>query len=213
MKHRTVVALTSLTLGVLPATAALSNFDTSAEGWLIADLPGNRVYTPTLGTFSPVHRPAGYISHTDATNNSIFFSAPASYLGNQSSALGTDLSFDLRTTHDSWVIDTVAVLRGANGVILVAPFALPTINVWTSYSIPVVASSFRIDSPIGVVASESDLQGVLADLELLAINAEFGNGLIETTDLDNVRFGVIPEPAGLALLTPGLILLSRRRSY
>lgn len=195
-----------------PCQAALSTFDASAEDWTIADLPGAQVYTSVLGTYTPVYNPAGYISFSDPTSNTFFFSAPSAYLGNQSTALGSSLRFDLRTTHDTWTVDTVVVLTGNNGTVLVAPFAQPTVGVWNSYNIPIEPGSFRLDNANGAVPTESTLLAVLSDLELLAINAEYANGIIETTDLDNVSFGVIPEPSSMTLAL-GLFMpmLARRR--
>lgn len=206
--------LSSLVIGLSASSAAFaasSTFDTGSEGWVITDLPGNATsYLPVLGTFPVVWDPAGFISATDPTSNTIFLGAPSAYLGNQSAAAGTNLTFDLRTTHDTWTVDTVVVLAGTNGTVLVAPIAQPPVNAWTSYSLALTPANFRVTNPTGAVATAADLNGVLANVAMLAIPAEFGNGLVETTSLDNVN--LVPEPTSLAAAAPLMMLLRRRKS-
>lgn len=207
--YLTLAAVLCLT----PVTrAASSDFSLSSEGWNITDLPGNATaYLPVQGTFPVVYDSVGgFISATDPTSNTIFLGAPAAYLGNQSAAAGTNLTFDLRTTHDSWTADTVVVLAGSNGTVLVAPIAQPPLNAWTSYSVPLVPASFRVTNPSGAVATAADLNGVLADVSMLAIPAEFGDGLIETTSLDNVN--LVPEPLSMSAVMFAVAVLKRRNA-
>lgn len=194
------------------ALAASSTFTSGNEGWNLTDLPGNATaYTPALGTFPVVHDSAGgFISGTDPTNNTIFFGAPAAFLGDQSAALGGTLTFDLRTTHDTWTIDTLVVVAGTNGTVLVAPIAQPPVNVWSSYSVAISPAGWRVTNPAGAVPTPTQLADVLSSVSMLAIPAEFGNGLVETTSLDNVSLNVLPEPASLGAIA-FLGLAKRRR--
>jgi hypothetical protein len=200
------------TLGNI-AGAAFSAFDVDAEGWTVVDTSGAGDYSLLIGELGTVWaadsgNPGGGISATDDTNFTIMFRAPDAYRGDRSAALGLELRFDITSTHDSWTQDTVVVLKGAN-MILVSEFTLPTVGQWNAVAIPLVASSFRMNNAQGAVASDADFAAVLADVDEFWINAEFGDGLIETTTLDNVYFPV-PTPGAIAL-APLALLLRRRR--
>lgn len=213
MRLVSTVLLTALCTTASLAPAASSSFTAGDEGWTIADLPGNATaYTPLLGTFPVAYDSAGgFISATDPTNNTIFLSAPAAYLGNQSAAAGGTLTFDLRTTHDTWTLDTVVVLVGANGTVLVNPVAQPPANVWSSYSVAISPGGWRVTNPAGPLATAADLAGVLSNVSMLALPAEFGNGLVETTSLDNVGLNVIPEPMSLGAIAAIGLMMRRHR--
>lgn len=200
------------TLGV-SAHGAFSSFDVDAEGWTVADTAGAGDYSLLIDELGSVWasdsgNPGGGISATDNTNFTIMFRAPDAYRGDRSAALGLELRFDITSTHDSWTQDTVVVLKGAN-MILVSEFTLPVAGQWNTVVIPLVASSFRMNNAQGAVASDADFAAVLADVDEFWINAEFGDGLIETTTLDNVYFPV-PAPAAFALMPLGLLLRRRR---
>ena len=95
MRLVSTVLLATLCSAASLTMAASSNFAAGDEGWTIADLPGNATaFTPLLGTFPVAFDSAGgFISATDPTNNTIFLSAPAAYLGNQSAAAARSTPF------------------------------------------------------------------------------------------------------------------------
>lgn len=195
------------------AHATVSTFDAGSEGWSVADTAGAGDYSTliselTVNWQAAGGNPGGAIAASDTTNNTIMFRAPESYRGNRAAAAGFNLTFDITTTHASWTADTVVVLKGA-GLTLVSEFALPMTDVWNSVTIPLVASSFRVNNAAGAVAGDDQFAALLADVDELWINAEYGNGLIETTRLDNVNFPV-PAPSVLAL-APVALALRRRR--
>jgi hypothetical protein len=200
------------TLGT-SARAAISTFNLDAQGWTVADTAGAGDYSLLIDELATVWsatsgNPGGGISASDTTDFTIMFRAPDAYRGNRSASYGGDLRFDITSTHDTWTQDTVVILKGAN-MIIVAQFTLPTVGQWNTVTIPLVASSFFMNNAQGAAVSETDFLAVLADVDEFWINAEYGDGLIETTTLDNVYFPV-PAPAAIALAPLGLLLLRRR---
>lgn len=97
-----MIATAVATLVSSASMAAISTFDTDADGWTVIDFPGSGNYSAVNGSFTSSWNPAGHISRTDMSSFSFFFSAPSMFLGDQSIHLGGELKFDLRTTHDSW---------------------------------------------------------------------------------------------------------------
>jgi len=88
-------------------------------------------------------------------------------------------------------------LVGVNGTTLFIDLAHPTvINTWVDYSFNLVGSSFKKATSdnssvsTGAVATDLELQGVLANLKALEILADYRDGS-DDTGLDNVRLGVV----------------------
>lgn len=202
-------ALTLLTgLSSAPSLAAVfSDFTAGPEGWVIASIPDNGPYrTPDF--LSPVDHtllggPSGpYISAADPDSVTFWFDAPAKFLGNQSATYGQSISFDIRHVPGEgtpWVDADVALMSPV--MVLVADAgANPVPNVWTSYSISLTENAgWRIGGLDGPIPTQSQFEAVLKSLVVFRIRGEFTAGS-ETTSLDNVAFGSVPEPAETVVL-------------
>lgn len=188
----------------LPAThgGVFSSFSLGTEGWQAASIPDTGPYrTPDF--LSPVdHVLLGgtsgpYISVGDPDNVTFWFDAPAKFLGDQSANYGQSISFDIRHVPDSgapWIDADIALISPT--LVLVADLgANPPPNLWVSYSIGLTeASGWRINSLDGPSPTANQFQNLLDSLIAFRIRGEFTDGF-ETTSLDNVQFGAVPEPA------------------
>lgn len=186
------------TLTVTPTTT----FANGTDGWSVVDLVGSTMspaeYATVLAPLDITWNPTGgvdngpYISRRDVTSNVYFFQASPVFLGDQSAfRLGT-LDFAMKSDASNYTTDAFVVLIGDGGKVAVAPIAVPT-SAWTSYSVAfdVSAVAWRADNAAGALLSQSDLDALLADVEALRINAEWGATVTETTGIDEVKL-VLP---------------------
>lgn len=170
--------------------ATESGFEAGAEGWRVADCTVGGPYVTPLGRFDATSaQGSGMLSFRDISDNAFFFDAPEKFLGDRASYHNGSLRFRLRTTHNSWKDDNVVVLSGLlNGqpIGLVAEIPQPAVGSWQSYSVRLVATSFRKDSKNGAAVTKAELHEVLRNLLALRIAGEFGANVEETVDLDDV---------------------------
>lgn len=191
MSTLSLISALSLALPSLPPV--VSTFDSGTEGWLIKDLSCSNFAT-VLGTYAlDWHAtggdPGAHVGRVDPTSNCYHFDAPAPYLGDRSAYVGRTLRFSLRTTVNDWPPGNTLALVGGGGTVLVHSFALPT-NAWARYTVPLMASSFKVGSANGPAATAGQLAAVLGNLAALRISAEFGSEAGEETSfLDSVVFG------------------------
>lgn len=165
-----------------------SSFDSSAEGWVVADLEPNdwrvlRIYepwwTPTAGN------PGGAILYLDPSSNTYVFSAPPAYLGDKLAYLGGTLEWDLRNT----LVDTSGPFRSA---FLVRGFTVLTYDTpapattWTAFSVPITHTGWRVAG--GPPVSPAQFEHVLSGLTGLYILADWSDSADDVAYLDNVRF-------------------------
>lgn len=182
-----------LSASILAAPPVISTFDSDVEGWIVQDLNCSN-YGSVLGAYalnwvSSGGDPGGHVGLLDRTSNCYFFSAPSMFLGDHSALIGAELRFSLRTTVSDWPPGSVLVLIGDGGKVLVHDFAQPTSS-WARYAVPLVASSFTLNTAGGAPVSGAQFAAVLADLEALRISAEYGSEQgEETTFLDRIVFG------------------------
>lgn len=212
------ILLTGLALASTPAFSAISTFDVDSDGW-VADSEGD--FVGSLSWLANGGNPDGHVQIVDvASGPDNYFVAPTKFLGNQSGALGSNLTFDLKwlfpeghTENPYYAPDVV--LKGNGLTAVFATGTNPLVNVWNSYSIPLVASSWKLNSLDGNAVSEGDFADMLANLSGFKIRAEFRYGN-ETAFLDNVKLASVPVPPALALFATGLIPLlgafKRKRS-
>jgi len=184
----------------LPLHAAISTFDTDAEGWTAAgDVEGPLSWSATGGN------PGGHAVIDDRTTGGVtYFVAPAAFLGDQSAALGTDLTFDLMQIYpgspDQFNSSDV-VLQGGGLTLAHDTPVNPGNGVWTSYGVRLEAPGWRLNSLSGAQATPEQFATVLSDLTALRIRAEYQTGA-DIGHLDNVA--LVPEPATWAMLGVGL---------
>lgn len=192
---------------VAPLSAGVfSDFTTGPEGWVVASLPDLGPYrNPDF--LSPVDHtllggPSGpYISTSDPDSVTFWFDAPAKFLGDQSALYGESISFDLRHEPglgEPWVDADITLMSPV--LVLVADLgANPNPGEWTHYSIGLTeASGWRINTLDGPVPTQTQFEAVLDSVVVFRIRGEFTAGS-ESTSLDNVAFGAVPEPAETAV--------------
>ncbi len=226
MKLLHLTAGLAFTLSLLSAQAAVtSTFDTDAEGWtgLTARPSENSAPINNAGPFGAYSatggNPGGYFRLADPDDQDTFFSAPARFLGDQSSAVGGTLSYDLYTDASINYAGPNVVLQGGGITLVYVLTTQPAVqNNWVTVSVPLAPSAFwHLGSAGGGAASTSDFQTVLGNLDRLWISAETHSPVEETSGLDNVRLAAaVPEPATAALMLLGIVAIagahSRRRS-
>jgi hypothetical protein len=200
------------------ASAAFSTFDNDPEGWSVVDLPTPTIPSPptVLGTYSVNYmnsggNPGGYISMTDPSGNWFMFSAPNAFLGDQSSAFGGTLFFDMKTTPTPLPNEFPAVvLVGLEDTLFYT--ALAPVSDWGTYEVLLSPNGWRLnDQQSGLEPSALGMQTILSDLQALYISGDWIDG-VETTGLDNVRLTPIPPAVwlfGSGLL--GLAGIARRK--
>lgn len=214
----TAATAVAFVLSIAHASAATSTFNSSTEGWtVIGDVAGPVTHFPAGGN------PGGYISVEDSVQGGVlFFVAPNAFLGDQSSAYGTALTFDLIQIYSgaNQFNDNDVLLTG-NGLTLAYDLANnPGNGTWTSYSVLLTsASGWHLNSISGAAATEADMLSALSNLTSLRIRAEYQTGA-DTDGLDNVRLfspGAVPEPSTWAMMLLGFAgigyLTYRRRSH
>lgn len=184
----------------LPLHAAISTFDIDAEGWTAqGDVEGPLRWSATGGN------PSGHAVIDDRTIGGVtYFVAPTAFLGDQSAALGTDLTFDLMQIYPGSPdqFDSPDVVLQGGGLTLAYDTPINPVNGgWTSYAVRLEAPGWRLNSLSGAQATPEQFASVLSDLTALRIRAEYQTGA-DIGHLDNVA--LVPEPATWAMLGLGL---------
>lgn len=172
---------------------ARSDFSIDDENWT---LTGDST-SPTPTYFSSGGNPEGYINGTDlGLSGAWYFNAPDKFLGDVSIVLGGTLSYDLRqrNTGGPFFEQPDVILNGGGLQLVFDTTPTPTDPDWTSYSITLDASAgWKVGDLSGILATQSQLNTVLSNLEQLRIRGEFITGT-DNGDLDNVILRQIPEP-------------------
>ena len=173
------------------ASAALADitatFDVGAEGWQVfgVGMSGH------LSAPAPVEPAAWEASTqslriTDRTTETTV-GPPASWLGNRSSLYGHALSFDaLYRTADA--ADYSAVVLAGASITLYFPATRPPLNTWFRRVVPLAEGGWRVNADTGAVATQAQVQAVLADLRGIFIRTEWATGA-DDTNIDNVVLG------------------------
>lgn len=214
---KTVRFLTYSAVGALsllassPAFSTSSTFDSNTENWsVMGDVAGPVTWNATGGN------PNGYISVEDSVVGGVmYFVAPSAFLGNQSGAYGTSLTFDLIQNYpgspDQFPDSNGDVLLQSSGLTLAYGIGSnPGNGTWTSYSVSLTAGAWHVGDLNGDLATDVQIQTALSGLTGLFIRAEYQDGP-DTDGLDNVVLfsaqGATPIPAALPLLGSGLAAL------
>ena len=217
-KHIAAVAGLALSLGASSALAgASSDFNTgTTDGWLLFgdSVTSAPTYVATGGVTG------GYIHGTDAVlGGTWYWLAPAKFLDNDSASYGDALSFDLRMRGNGSLFSDADVILQSGGTSLFYTFGtgtnlVPADTTWTPYSVLLSETAgWRVGSQNGVLANQTQVMQVLANVTSLQIRGEFISGP-DNGDLDHVLLAPIPEPETWALMLAGLGLIgaaARRR--
>jgi len=200
MTTRTVSCLAALcaAAATLAGGGAIeSTFDADAEGWGTLNDAEDFTWTDVFGN------PGGSIRANDqAAGIWWFFSASDAYLGDKSSFLGAELSWDIYgiTGSQSTTNRADVMLFGADLEIGVNIPAEPVNGAWTSWSVIIdsvadwrIVSSTANGTLTSTPATSADIQAVLADLQGLYIRGEYTSGN-DASAIDNVRLA--PPPCG-----------------
>jgi len=180
------------------------NFDNNVEGWQIVDLTTNGPYTAPLAYY-PLNymttggMTGGFIRGHDPTSNTYAFCMPDSSVENMDSFLNENISFYLRSTHNDWTSEPFLILV-CNSDVLISEITLPTTE-WQFYSIDFVLQNFYLYG--GGTLTQSYFETLLQNVEHLYIIAEYGDGVVENTDLDTV---IISDIGCDSLQTPELFI-------
>lgn len=195
-----ISALAFLFSASLPALAVTSTFDTDAEGWSAqGDIEGPLTWSAAGGN------PGGNVFIDDLTTGGVtYFVAPALFLGNFAGAFGSQLTFDLMQRYPGGPnqFDAEDVILSGGGLTVVYDTANnPANNGWTSYSVPLSAAGWRLNTLSGIAPTEEQFLAVLSNLSSLRIRAEYQTGA-DVGHLDNVA--LVPEPTTVLMLLSGI---------
>ena len=204
------------------SSAVVSTFDADAEGWKTVNIVFNDPTMPTTVNGQENATwvgddgvPAGSLLRGETTgsgNDWRFFSAPSLFLGDQSGALGTSLTYDTKTDNADGARYPAVILR--SGSTFLFAVAAPPQASWTAMSLPLVGASWSTNYQGTDGVSDALLGSVLGSLDGLYIDADWYSLPTERAWLDNVdlRSSPVPEPAALAPLGVGtLAMLARLR--
>ena len=200
MRNDVLAGLTGLALAAVALAgggAIESTFDADTEGWGTLNDATNFTWTGALGN------PAGAIRATDQTGAGWwFFSAPEAYLGDKSSFVGAELSWDIYGINGNQATTNRAdiMLIGTDVEIGINLPVEPESGEWTSWSVIIdstadwrlVTSQFN-GTLSTTPATQADIEAVLADLQAMHIRGEYTVGN-DASAIDNVR--LTPPPCG-----------------
>lgn len=220
----TVIALLPAIATAAPALPFTETFDTGANNWLGGDfLPATEVAAGGIGNSAFISAQTGFeFAEPDGFNvvfrgNTGFFpgtdASDGAFNGNWIDAGVTNLSFSVRHDISQPVTFFARIAANTNGAPFPGAVAIafqPVVaGEWTTISLDISPSN-----PAFVSFEGSTYESVFSNVGFIQIGVATPNGLVGdpslfTVDLDNVS--IIPAPAGLALLVPGLAAVRRRR--
>ncbi|MBL9119552.1 MAG: hypothetical protein JNL80_06545 [Phycisphaerae bacterium] len=196
MNTHSILALPLVAAMNIAALAAAANppigstFSTGTDGWSALDLNcdnyAQSVGGGTITWFASGGAPGGFIRSTDPTSNCYSYESPLPFEGDKSGYIEGELRWKIRTNVADWLPGSVLILIGG-GTTLVADVPQPTTNVWLSYEVSLVNTSFHLNSTAGATPSVVQFQSAMTNLTSIRISAEFGSEAgEETVDLDSV---------------------------
>jgi Laminin B (Domain IV) len=198
----------------------ISTFDSGKQGWTgvgFADIDFPDFSSPLVLGGVVYHgkggNGGGYISQQDPDGNWQYFSAPGAFLGDQSAAIGQYLTFDELIINNFGANalnpqgPLVAVTNGTLTLVYGGGNVPPPISGsdWNSLSVPLEASSWKVDDPDGATATTGQFTSVFSDLTGFFISSDFWRAAGdkgEKIGLDNVKLSTatyrMPEPSAWA---------------
>jgi hypothetical protein len=213
IKFAAAAAITSISSASLAGVTYA--FTDDAQGWGIVNDGTGFMWDDTIG-----NNELGAIRARDVVSGNIWlFSAPTEDLGNLSGLYNNTISYDIlgiTGNHTSLGGDRAdIILTGAGLSIGIDAGTQPVNGQWTSASALVsvdadwkIISSFSDATLTGSLATQGQIESVLADMTGLYIRGEYTNGG-DATAIDNVDF--VPAPGALALMGMSGIMITRRR--
>jgi hypothetical protein len=183
-------------LGTADPIGPQTAFEESPDGWAVVQLPvevtpGGAHSRPAVQRSPAEWQPEGGKhgdGHVRATGTSstasVFFEAPADFLGDQAAFIGGELTFALRAEGDEVSGRGYLLLVGSNGRVLVRQLDPPGED-WTSYSITLQHHEF-VDGESSNRPEPRDFANILRELEAIRISADWGRGSEALTALDEV---------------------------
>jgi alkaline phosphatase D len=178
--------------------AVVSTFDDGTEGWFRGAGDSNSLVVWSAAGGNP----GGCLTMQDqAGGTTDYWYAPAKFLGDQLSAYGGTLSYDLKIDRagQNFVDLDVALVGGGHSVSGLFNVA-PTLA-YTNVVIPLKESAaWHGNGSGGGPPTAAFFQAILANLSSLQIRADYLNG-VEVDSLDNVTLSSsVPEPSSAAML-------------
>jgi hypothetical protein len=170
-------------------TQPLFSFENGTSGWTIAGSQSGYAL-PFIGYTAPDFdatngNSGGTISTVDRYTET-FFSIPPEYLGNQSGAFGTNITFDIKISYSDNATYPAVILVGQSKVLYFNMMST-IVGQWETRNIPLKGQGWKLNSWQGADATDEDMKEVLSNLSGCYINAEWMTGP-DTTYLDNVSF-------------------------
>ena len=160
-----------LTVGFINAQQISSNFTTNAEDWMVVGDATSAfpLYVAQGGNTG------GYVSADDTAAGGVWYwSAPAKFLGDQSSSFGKTLSFDLKQSSINSQFDTDDIIISNGQITITYDHAYNPGLDWTSYSVVLdTINAWKIDDiTSGELATSEQIMTVLSNILSLAIRQE-----------------------------------------
>jgi hypothetical protein len=210
-KHQSMVVLALLvgslsqSLGQSPppmVTLAASDFEADAEGWRGTN-DANGAETLTFNTGGAASNSVGYISVSESQGDSdtMFFSAPAKFLGDKRAAYNGLLRFQLKQSATSSLNGAYRfVLLGSSNLVLSLDLGAFPGTSWQVFEVPLNenagwhVASIDMKQSSNQLATRDDVVTVLRSLTSLWIKAEFSTHNFDRSDLDDVM--LLGQPSG-----------------
>jgi len=171
----------------------VSNFDSSIEDWTVEthdDPDGSfslmNTYSPDFNSFGGA--PGGYISEVDPDNQWSFFRAPPAWSGDRSRYSTGWLHYSTRSDSNSYPDGRLVILVGNDGEEISTDLGIPELNIWTNRHARLLEGTWHLGTNAsGSIATQSEIDSVLGNLDALFIGLEFGSELLEEfVSLDSV---------------------------
>lgn len=181
------IGLSAVIVSIAAGEEISSSFDTGVEEWRGVAYPF-RSHSPNPSMTSVAFdagngNPPGSLRIGDIYGET-GVAAPAPYLGDRSADYGGSLSYDIYLRYTDGVVYPAVVLN-AGTMSLYYDTPSPSLNTWTSQSIALVETGWRVSGSQQPVTL-ADFVFVLANLHGLYIYTEWHTGA-DDTNLDNVK--------------------------
>lgn len=155
-----------------PTILAESHFESGLEGWTVFNDGSAPVHLSSGGLNN-----SGFIESYDLGQGTYWYwNAPAGFLGDKSAAYNGHLTFYLRQNYTNLQSNKDDLILVGGGITLVFNTAYNPGISWTSYDVPLQESYGWKDKATGLLASQAQMQTVLANLETLRIRGEYRSG-------------------------------------